>query len=341
MKRFNFEKTYIIAEMSCNHNQDIDQAIKIMHAAKEAGADAIKLSTETPDCLTIDCDLDIFKISGGTPWDGDTLYQLYGKTCMPWEEQKQLFSLAKEIGIDVFSTPVSPWGVERLEEVNVSMYKIASFELVDIPLLEKVASTGKPVIISTGMATLAEIDEAVRTLRGGGCPEVALLKCVSSYPARPEDMNLRTIPHMAAAFNCLVGLSDHSLDIAVPIAAVALGAKIIEKHFTLSRKNGGPDADFSLEPHEFKQMADAVRSAEKALGKVSYELTENEKNSKIFRRSLFVVKDMKKGDLFTEDNVRSIRPGYGMHPRYFKEVIGKKAKTDLSKGTPLKMSDTY
>lgn len=335
MKKFNFKKTYIIAEMSCNHNQDVNRAIEIMHAAKNAGADAIKLSTETPDCLTIDCNSDIFTISGGTPWDGDTLYQLYGKTFMSWEEQKPLFQIAKEIGIDIFSTPTSPWGVDRLEEVKVEMYKIASFELVDIPLLEKVASTGKPVIISTGMASFAEIDEAVKILRNSGCPEVAILKCVSSYPAKAEDMNLLTIPDLAEKFDCTVGLSDHSMDIAVAVVAVALGAKIVEKHLTLSRKDGGPDSGFSLEPHEFKQMVEAVRSAEKALGKVSYELSESEKASKVFRRSLFVVKDMKQGELFTEENVRSIRPGYGMHPRYFKEIIEKKAKHDLLKGTPL------
>jgi len=335
MKKFNFKKAYIIAEMSCNHNQDVNRAMEIMHAAKNAGADAIKLSTETPDCLTIDCNSDIFTISGGTLWDGDSLYQLYGKTFMSWEDQKPLFQIAKEIGIDIFSTPTSPWGVDRLEEVKVEMYKVASFELVDIPLLEKIASTHKPVIMSTGMASFAEVDEAVKTLRNNGCPELALLKCVSCYPAKAEDMNLRTIPDLAAQFDCVAGLSDHTMDIAVPIAAVALGAKIIEKHFTLSRSDKGPDSEFSLEPHEFKEMVEAVRSAEKALGKVSYELSEREKASKIFRRSLFVVKNIKQGELFTEENVRSIRPGHGMHPRYLKEIIEKKAKHDLLRGTPL------
>lgn len=339
MKKFNFKKVYIIAEMSCNHLQNFDRAAVIINAAKDAGADAVKLATETPDCLTIDCHSEIFTISGGTPWDGDSFYELYSKTCMDWELQKNLFEVGRNAGIEIFSTPSSPWGVDRLEEVCVPMYKIASFELIDIPLLEKIASTGKPVIMSTGMATLAEIDEAVQTLRNNGCPEIALLKCVSSYPAKAEDMNLRTIPHMAEAFGCVTGLSDHSLDIAVPVAAVALGARIIEKHFTLSRADGGPDAAFSLEPQEFKEMVLAVRSAEKALGKVSYELTEGEKVSKLSRRSLFAVKDIKKGELFTKDNIRSIRPGHGMHPRFFDKVIDKRAGRDLEFGTPLSWND--
>lgn len=341
MKKFNFKKTYIIAEMSANHNGDFRRAVDIIHAAKESGADAIKIQTYDADTMTINCDRELFRVKGGTLWDGRNLYKLYKEAYTPLEWQPKLKQIAEETGIDFFSTPFDSTAVDFLEDIGVKLHKIASFELVDIPLLEKIASTGKPVIMSTGMATLGEIDEAVRTLRNNGCPEVALLKCVSSYPAKAEDMNLRTIPHMAEAFRCVTGLSDHSLDIAVPVVAVALGAKILEKHFTLSRDDGGPDADFSLEPHEFKQMVNAVRSAEKALGTVSYELTKSEKASKVFRRSLFVVKDMKQGELFTEDNVRSIRPGNGMHPRYLKEIIGGRAQHDLLKGTPLTLGTIF
>ena len=333
------QPVYTIAEMSCNHLQDFDRAVKIIHAAKASGADAIKLSTETADGLTLNSSAPPFQIDSGTLWDGMTLHQLYSKTYMPWDWQPRLYKIAGSIGLDIFSTPDSPDAVDFLQGLNTPAYKIASFELVDIPLLEKVASTGKPVIMSTGMATLGEIDEAVRVLRQNGCMEIALLKCVSSYPAKPEEMNLLTIPHLAEAFNCVVGLSDHSLDIAVPVAAVALGAKIIEKHFILSRNDGGPDADFSLEPHEFKQMVHSVRVAEAAIGKVSYELTPGETSTKVFRRSLFVVKDMKKGECFNAGNVRCIRPALGLHPRFFKDIIGKKAGRDLSPGIPLRWDD--
>lgn len=322
--------------MSANHNGDFQRAVDIIHAAKEAGADAIKLQTYTADTLTLDCDNECFLVKGGTLWDGKTLHELYQEAYTPWEWQPKLKKVSDRIGIDFFSTPFDATAVDFLENIGVQLHKVASFELVDIPLLEKIASTGKPVIMSTGMATLDEINEAVQTLRNNGCPEVALLKCVSSYPAKPEDMNLLTIPDLAEKFNCVVGLSDHTMDIAVPVVAVALGARIIEKHFTLSHADGGPDAAFSLEPQEFKEMVLAVRSAEKALGKVSYELTEGEKASKIFRRSLFVVKDIKKGELFTEKNIRSIRPGYGMHPRYYDGIIGRKAIGDLSTGTAIK-----
>jgi len=326
---------YAVAEMSANHNQDFDQAVKILHAAKEAGADAVKLQTYTPDTITIDCDNEYFQIKQGTLWDGKTLYQLYKEAYMPWEWQPKLKEIADEIGIDLFSTAFDPTAVDFLEEMGVPVHKVASFEIVDIPLIEKMASTGKPLIISTGMATLSEIEEAVQAARKAGATEIALLKCTSAYPAPPEEMNLRTIPHLAEAFGVPVGLSDHTLGIAVPVAAVALGARIVEKHFTLSRDIPGPDSAFSLEPHEFKEMVEAIRTVEKALGEVSYEVTEHESASRLFRRSLFVVKDMKTGEVFTEENVRSIRPGYGLHTRYIDMVMGRRAARDISRGTPL------
>lgn len=325
---------YIIAEMSANHNQEFDQAVKLIHAAKEAGADAIKLQTYTPDTMTIDCDNEYFRIGEGTIWAGKTLYDLYKEAYTPWEWQPKLNELANDLGMDLFSSPFDKSAVDFLERMGVPAYKIASFELVDIPLIQYVAQTGKPMIMSTGMATLAEIDEAVQTAREAGATQIALLKCTSAYPALPEEMNLRTIPHMAEAFGVPVGLSDHTLGIAVPVAAVALGACIIEKHFTLSRSVPGPDSAFSLEPHEFKEMVDAIRTAEKACGRVSYTVTEREAASRIFRRSLFVVKDMNAGDVFTEENIRSIRPGNGLNTRYLSEILGRRAKEDIKAGSP-------
>ncbi|RLB37249.1 MAG: pseudaminic acid synthase [Deltaproteobacteria bacterium] len=327
---------YIVAEMSANHNQDFDQAVKILHAAKEAGADAVKLQTYTPNTLTIQSDREYFRIGKGTLWEGKTLYDLYSEAYMPWEWQPKLKEIADEIGIDLFSTAFDPTAVDFLEEMGVPVHKVASFEIVDIPLIEKMASTGKPLIISTGMATLSEIEDAIRAARNAGATQIALLKCTSAYPAPPEEMNLRTIPHLAEAFGVPVGLSDHTLGIAVPVAAVALGACIVEKHFTLSRDIPGPDSAFSLEPHEFKAMVEAIRTAEKALGEVRYELGKQEAKSRVFRRSLFVVKDMKAGEVFTEENVRSIRPGYGLPPKFLKEVLGRRAACDIKKGTPLK-----
>lgn len=327
---------YIIAELSANHNQDFEQAVQLIKAANEAGADAIKLQTYTPDTITIDCDNEYFRISKGTIWEDRNLYDLYKEAYTPWEWQPKLKEVANDLGMDLFSTPFDDTAVDFLEKMNVPAYKIASFELVDIPLIQRVAKTGKPIIMSTGMATLAEIDEAVQTAREAGCKELALLKCTSGYPADPAEMNLRTIPHMADAFSLPVGLSDHTLGIAVPVAAVALGACIVEKHFTLSRAVLGPDSAFSLEPHEFKGMVEAIRVTEKALGKVNYAVTEKEAASRVFRRSLFVVKDMNAGDIFTADNVRSIRPGYGLNTRYLTNIIGKKAVKDISRGTPLK-----
>ncbi len=332
------KSVYIIAEMSANHNQEFEQAVRILEAAREAGVDAVKLQTYTPDTLTINCSNEHFQIESGTIWEGRNLYDLYGEAYTPWEWQPRLKEIAHELGLDLFSTPFDPTAVDFLEEVGMPAYKVASFEVVDLPLLQRIARTGKPIIMSTGMASLAEIDEAVRTIREGGGSELALLKCTSAYPAPPEEMNLRTIPHLAEAFGVPTGLSDHTLGIAVPVVAVTLGACIIEKHFTLSREISGPDSTFSLEPYEFKAMVDAVRTAEQALGLVSYKVTEKEKASQVFRRSLFVVMDMKAGDVFTEENVRSIRPGYGLHTRHLEDILGRTASQDIPRGTPLNWS---
>ena len=326
--------TYIIAEMSANHGQNFDQALRIIAAAKEAGADAVKLQTYTADTLTIDSDKEWFRIKG-TAWQGRNLYELYQEAATPWEWQPRLLEAATGMGLACFSTPFDATAVDFLEGIGVPAHKGASVELVDLVLLKKIGATGKPVIMSTGMATLAEIDEAVTTLRQAGSREIALLKCTSAYPASAAAMNLRTIPHLAEAFGVIAGLSDHTLGLAAPVAAVALGACIIEKHLTLSRAAGGPDSGFSLEPAEFKAMVNAVREAEQALGEVRYTLADEEQASRVFRRSLFVVRDVRAGELFTRDNVRSIRPGHGMAPRYFDTVIGRRAAQDIEKGTPL------
>lgn len=326
--------TEVIAELSANHNGSIERAEQILRAAAASGTDAVKLQTYTADTLTIPCDTAYFRING-TLWEGRTLYDLYQEAHTPWEWTPRLMALAKELGMDCFSTPFDATAVDFLEGCGVSRYKVASFEVVDIPLLKKIAATGKPVIMSTGMATLAEIDEAVRTLRDNGTTDLTLLKCTSAYPAPPEEANLRTIPHMAQAFGCKAGLSDHTMGSAVAVAAVALGATVIEKHFTLSRADGGPDGSFSMEPYEFKQMVQDIRTTEKALGSVCYDLTEKQKESKIFRRSLFVVQDIKAGEKLTTENVRSIRPGYGLPPKYLPMVLGRVAKCDMAMGTPL------
>ena len=326
---------YIIAEMSANHDGEINRAIEIIHAAKEAGADAIKLQTYTPDTITIDCDRPEFQVGKGSLWEGKNLYQLYGEAYTPWEWQPKLKQIANELGLDCFSTPFDSTAVDFLEEMDMPAHKIASFEIVDIPLIRKIAQTGKPIIMSTGMATLAEIDEAVQTIREEGNNQLALLKCTSAYPAPPEETNLRTIPHLAQAFGVPVGLSDHTLGIAVSVAAVTLGACIIEKHFTLSRTGGGPDDSFSLEPNEFKTMVSAIREAEKALGSVNYTLTERESASSLFRRSLYVVKDVTAGERFTEENVRSIRPANGLPCNQLSLILSRTAVTEIAKGTPL------
>jgi len=325
---------YIVAEMSANHNGDFEQAVQILRAVKDAGADAVKIQTYTPDTLTIPCDNDCFRIQD-TIWDGRTLYDLYSEACTPWEWQPRLKEIAEEMGMDLFSTAFDPSAVDFLEEMDVPVHKVASFEIVDLPLIEKIALTGKPIIVSTGMATREEIEEAILTIRMAGNTQIALLKCTSAYPASPGEMNLRTIPDMMESFQVPTGLSDHSMGIEVPVAAVTLGACIVEKHVTLSRKIPGPDSAFSLEPGEFKVMVDAVRTAEEALGSVSYGPGKQESKSSVFRRSLFVVEDMKAGDTFTTENIRSIRPGFGLHTRYLKEVIGKAARREISRGTPL------
>lgn len=325
---------YLIAEISANHNGSIERAEAIVRAAADAGADAVKLQTYTADTLTIPCDSEYFRIKG-TLWEGKTLHDLYQEAYTPWEWQPRLKALAKDLGMDCFSTPFDATAVDFLEEMNVPCHKVASFEVVDIPLLKKIASTGKPVILSTGMASLAEIDEAVATLRENGTQELALLKCTSAYPAPPEEANLRTIPHLAQAFNCVSGLSDHTLGSAVAVGAVAVGARIIEKHFTLARADGGPDSAFSMEPDEFRQMVQDIRTVEKALGTVCYDLTPKQQESKVFRRSLFVVKDMAAGETFTEENVRSIRPGYGLPPRFLPLVLGCRSSMPIKRGTPL------
>jgi N-acetylneuraminate synthase len=326
---------YVIAEVSANHHQDFEQAVKIIRAARDAGVDAVKLQTYTPDTITIQCDRAEFRIAGGTIWDGRTLYELYGQAYTPWEWQPRLKQVANDLGLDLFSTPFDATAVDFLEEMNVPAHKLASFELVDIPLIQKIARTGKPLIISTGMSTLEEIEEAVQTARQAGATQIALLKCTSAYPALPEEMNLRTIPDLARQFNVPVGLSDHSMGSAVAGAAVALGACIIEKHLTLSRAQPGPDSVFSLEPHEFKAMVDAVRVAERALGEVHFGIEGKEVNSRVFRRSLFVVQGVKRGEPFTAENVRSIRPGYGLHTRHLPEVLGRNATRDIERGTPV------
>ncbi|MGR5354129.1 pseudaminic acid synthase [Vibrio sp. DNB22_19_2] len=325
---------YIIAELSANHNGDINRAFQIMEEAKKAGADAIKLQTYTHETITIDCDSEEFQIHGGL-WDGQTLYELYKGAHMPWEWHKPLFEKAKELGITIFSSPFDFTAVELLEELDAPAYKIASFEVIDLPLIKRVAQTGKPMIISTGMANEEEIAEAIKTAKDNGCQELVVLHCVSGYPAPAEQYNLRTIANIAERFDVLSGLSDHTIDNATAVASVAIGACLIEKHVTMDRNGGGADDSFSLEPQELKALCQDAKTAWQALGQVSYERTEAEKGNVKFRRSLYVVKDIKAGEVLTKDNVRSIRPGFGLAPRYYEEVIGKRVKSDISRGTPL------
>ncbi len=326
---------FIIAELSGNHNQDFDTAIKTVKAAKEVGADAIKLQTYTADTITINCNNEYFQIRDGMLWDGKTLYELYKEAYTPWEWQPKLKKIADELGLICFSSPFDKTAVDFLEKMDVPAYKVASPEITDIPLIQYIASKGKPVIISTGIATMQDIQEAVNACREMGNDKIILLKCTSVYPAPIEEVNLRTIPDLAERFDVNAGLSDHTLGITVPVTAVALGAKVIEKHFILDKSIEGPDAAFSLDKAQFKEMVDAVRSAEKALGKVNYEISEKVKKSRIFSRSLFVIRNMKKGDMFSGENVRSIRPGNGLPPKHLKEIIGKRATKNAKKGTPL------
>jgi N-acetylneuraminate synthase len=325
---------YLVAELSANHGGQFEQAVRIVEAAKQAGADAVKLQTYTPDTITLKSDREYFRIRG-TQWDGRTLYDLYGEAYTPWEWHPKLRKAANDLGLDLFSSAFDASAVDFLERMEVPAHKIASFELVDLPLIETMAATGKPLIMSCGMGRVEEIEEAVAAARGAGADQFALLKCTSAYPSRVEDMNLRTIPELARRFGVPVGLSDHSMEPAVAVAAVALGACIIEKHLTLSRAQPGPDSSFSLEPEEFKAMVQAVRVAEKALGKVKFEVSPEEAASRAFRRSLFAVRDVKCGEVFTRENVRSIRPADGLHTRHLKEVLGRRAACDIERGTPL------
>ena len=327
---------FFIAEMSGNHNHSLARALQIVESAAEAGADAIKLQTYTADTMTIDeSDGEFFISDPKNPWHGESLYQLYQKAYTPWEWQAEIFAHAKQCGILCFSTPFDVTAVDFLETLDAPLYKIASFENIDLPLIRRVAETKKPLIASTGMATVAELDELVRTARENGCPDVTLLKCTSSYPASPAGTNLRTLPHLRELFHCRVGLSDHTLGIGAAVASIVLGATVIEKHFTLARKDGGVDSAFSMEPEEFAQLVRECRTAYEALGEISYGSQEQEKASLVFRRSLYVVKDIKKGERFTEKNLRSIRPGLGLPPKYYDVVLGKRASRDVKRGTAL------
>lgn len=325
---------YVIAELSANHGQRFEDAVALVEQAKACGADAVKLQTYTPDTITIDSHKPMFQIHG-TAWEGETLYSLYSRAYTPWEWHGKLADVARRCGLDLFSSPFDFTAVDLLEEIGVPAYKIASSEIVDIPLIKRVASCGKPVIISTGMATLGEIGEALDAVTSAGGHEVALLKCTASYPAEPADMHLRTIPVMSETFGTPVGLSDHSLCEAVPVTAVALGATLVEKHMTLSRSIPGPDSKFSLEPHEFRSMVEAIRTAERALGTVTFGPVGSEAALRDYRRSLFVVEDVAAGGALTPQNVKSIRPGYGLHTRHLDAIIGRRAASDIARGTPL------
>ena len=330
------DRPFIIAEMSGNHNHSLARALKIVEEAAKAGADAIKIQTYTADTMTIDKSDGDFLISArGSLWKGESLYSLYQKAFTPWDWQEKIFEHAKDCGILCFSTPFDETAVEFLEGLCVPCYKIASFENVDLPLIKKVAETGKPIIASTGMTTVAELDDLVRTARDNGCEDLTLLKCTSSYPASPAGTNIRTIPHMKELFGCRVGLSDHTIGVGTAVASIALGATVIEKHFTLSRADGGVDAAFSMEPDEFAHLVCECRTAHEALGEVCYAPQEQEKESLSFRRSLYVVKDMEKGEQFTEANVRRIRPGGGLSPKYYDIVLGKAASREIARGTAM------
>lgn len=329
------EPVFLIAELSANHMQDFDVAVETIRAIKDSGADAVKFQTFTPDTITINSDKSYFQIEQGTIWDGKTLYDLYGEAFMPWEWQPELKRIAEKLGLICFSSPFDKTAVDFLEEMDVPAYKIASFEITDIPLIEYTASKGKPVIISTGIAELCDIEMAVNACIRVGNHQIILLKCTSSYPAPLELMNLKTIPNMAETFGLTVGLSDHTIGSSVAVASVVLGAKVIEKHFILDKNMGGLDSEFSAEPEEFSAMVKAVRDVEKAIGDINYDLTEDKMKSRIFSRSLFVVSNMAKGEELTEENLRSIRPGHGLHPKHLKDVLGKKVRKPIEKGTPL------
>lgn len=326
---------YIIAEMSANHNGSLEKALLLIEKAKQAGADAVKLQTYRPDTITLNCDSDDFRIQGGL-WDGKTLYELYEEAHTPWEWHAPLFEHARKLGITIFSSPFDPTAVDLLEDLNAPAYKIASFEAVDLPLIKYVAATGKPMIISTGMADAEEIQEAIDAARSGGCKELAILHCVSGYPAPAEDYNLRTVPDMIQRFGLVTGLSDHTLDNTTAITSVALGASIIEKHFTLDRTDGGPDDSFSLEPVDLVALCRDVHIAWNALGKIHYQRTASEQGNVKFRRSLYFVRDLKPGDVISETDVKSVRPGFGLSPKWFPQVIGKRLTVSVTRNTPVK-----
>ena len=333
----NLDKPFIIAEMSGNHNHSLERALAIVDAAAEAGVNALKLQTYTADTMTIDkSDGEFFISDANSLWKGESLYSLYQKAYTPWEWHKAIFDRCREKGIIAFSTPFDFTAVDFLEELDCPIYKIASFENIDLPLIKRVARTGKPMIVSTGMASVGELQELVDTARDNGCEDLTLLKCTSSYPATPEGTNLLTIPHMRDLYKCNVGLSDHTLGIGAAVASMALGAKVIEKHFTLCRADGGVDSVFSMEPAEMAQLVRECNTAVQAMGHVSYEMQEQEQNSLIYRRSLYIVKDMKAGDVLTEENLRSIRPGLGLPPKYYEDLLGKKVKCDAKVGTAMK-----
>ena len=338
---FNLETdgTFIIAELSANHGGKIEIAKETIKAAKEIGANAIKLQTYTADTLTLDSDKEDFIIKGGTLWDDRKLYDLYKESYLPWEWHEELFRYARGIGIDIFSSPFDKTAVDFLEKFNPSAYKIASFEISDYELIRYTASKGRPIIISTGIATIDEIQDAVNICRAEGNNEILLLKCTSAYPAALEEANLNMIQSLADTFNVVSGFSDHTLGSTAPIVAVTLGAKVIEKHFILDKSIGGSDADFSMDKQEFKEMIKAIRDTEKLLGKIDYSMTEKKKKSRQFSRSLYIAKDIKKGELFTEDNIRSLRPGYGMHPKYLNDILGKIADKDYELGDGFHKSD--
>jgi len=333
------QPAYIIAELSANHNQDFSAAVKMIEAAKSAGADAVKLQTYTADTITLDSEKEYFQVKSDLIWKGRKLHSLYHEAHTPWEWQPKLKKIADALKIDLFSSPFDPTAVDFLEKMNVPAYKIASFEVVDIPLIQHVAKTGKPIIMSTGMATLPEIEEAVNAVRLVSKAPIALLKCTSAYPSDPAEMNINTISELSRFFGVVSGLSDHTMGHTVAVASVALGARIIEKHFTLSREMKGPDSSFSMEPQEFKAMVDAIRLTESALGKVSFGPTVSEFKAIIYRRSLFVICDIKAGEAFSLKNIRSIRPGHGLAPKHLPEVLGRRARHALTKGTPLAWSD--
>jgi len=332
-------KVFIIAELSANHNGSIETALETVRAAKRAGADAIKLQTYTAETMTIDCKNDFFMIKQDTAWDGEYLFDLYKRAYTPWEWHQEIYNLAKEEGLICFSSPFDNSAVDFLEELNSPIYKIASFEITDVPLIEYSASKGKPMIISTGIAEVEDIELAIETCKKVGNNDITILKCTSAYPADPKDANLLTIPDIKSKFGVKAGLSDHTMGIEGPVVAVALGATVIEKHFILDKNIGGPDAHFSLDEKEFTEMVKAVRIAEQMMGKVDYEMTEKKKKSRQFSRSLFTVKDVKAGEKLSKENTRSIRPGFGLHPKHLSDIIGKEFNKAIDKGTPLSLKD--